>query len=267
MKDVAIIGGGLFGSIIAQALAYNHGVTVYDDARAEAGSKPAACLMKPGWFSALGKKVYDPSLDLLSEIYGVREIRFKAGPTSVSVFWVPPAKILDRRAYTVNASIRGIKKTSTGFDLYNKTEVIGEARKVVVAAGIWTQLLVPEIEQRSQAGMAFLWPEQRIEEPFIKVWAPYKQVVAFNRGDGLWVGDGNAILRSNWTETHAKQSAARCKYGVGEPKRLFGIRPYHKDRPCLLREVRPGLWVASGGAKNGTLAAGWCASQLRKALQ
>ena len=33
-------------------------------------------------------------------------------------------------------------------------------------------------------------------------------------------------------------------------------------KPCLLEEIRPGLWVASGGAKNGMLAAGWAAHEI-----
>jgi hypothetical protein len=38
-------------------------------------------------------------------------------------------------------------------------------------------------------------------------------------------------------------------------------------KPCYLAEVRPQLWVATGGAKNGTLAAAWCAHELVQKLQ
>jgi hypothetical protein len=90
-----VVGAGLFGSIIAAALrARGASVIVVDDARLEAGSRPAACLMKPGWFSSLGKSVYTPALSMLEELYGVKTIKFKMGIAQVPVKWCDPASIL-----------------------------------------------------------------------------------------------------------------------------------------------------------------------------
>lgn len=263
--DVAVIGAGLFGSIAARALAdAGRSVTVFDDAQPEAGSLPAACLMRPSWLTSMGKPVVDASLELLDRLYGVQTLRFVTKPklASVLVYWVPPSSIL-KASFVRKHKVTRLSKRGKGWALHFRSGSEVEAQTVVVAAGIWTSLLVPEVQQKGLAGMAFLWPQGKIDQPFIRLWAPYKQVVAFNRGDGLWIGDGSAVLRQNWTEAHAEKSLVRCASKLEiPPKRLFGIRPYHERKPCFVEQVKPNLWVATGGAKNGTLAAGWCAHEI-----
>lgn len=260
--DVVIVGAGLFGSIIAKALTIaGRSVMVFDDTRPDAGSLPAACLMKPSWLTSLGKPVSDASLAILDRLYGLQTVQFRAGPLRTKVFWVPPTAILNTAS--ICASVLRLTKRDKGWWVYLRAGEQVSARMVVVAAGVWSSLLVPEVQQKGLAGIAFLWPGKQLDQPFIKVWAPYKQVVGFNRGDGVWVGDGSAILRQNWTEDHAGRSEKRCELGFDtKPKRLFGIRPYHVMKPCYLSQVKPNLWVATGGAKNGTLAAGWCAHEI-----
>lgn len=275
--DVIVVGGGLFGCIIARALRHKEfNVLLVDDARPNAGSKPAACLMRPSWFSSMGRKVYDPALDMLSDLYRIDQVRFRVGILSPTVLWVDPKCVLNEHKYL--GKVEKVTHTSSGYEvsivLSGGTVEHAAADNVVIAAGIWTEELVPSVKQKGQAGIAFLWPKIRITTPFIKVWAPYKQIVAFNRGDGLWMGDGTSIIEKNWTKEHELRSKARCEnavadYVTGDMRgvtRLFGVRPYYASKPCLLQEVVPNLWVASGGAKNGTIAAGWCASELVKAF-
>lgn len=267
--DVLVIGAGLFGSIIAKALRdQGRSVLVVDDARKDAGSRPAACLMKPSWFSGLGKDVYEPSLRLLDRLYGLQEIRFRVPAGHVSVHWVDPAKVLQPSdaVHTVRAvrARPGIGWSAVCSDVFGY-----HAKLIVVAAGIWSSLLAP-VNVVGQAGLALLWPGKTIKEPFVNVWAPYRQLVAFNRGDGLWVGDGTSVR--NWSEKYRMASMARSRRAAGMPKEdpveLFGYRPYVADaKPCVLKEIRSGLWVATGGAKNGTLVAGWCAHQLLEKLR
>jgi glycine/D-amino acid oxidase-like deaminating enzyme len=269
--DVVIVGAGLFGSIIAKALRVEgHRVITIDEECLGAASKPAACLMKPSWFSSLGKAVYDPALQLLDELYGVQQVTFKAGKLLAKVHWCSPASILQRADRLEHVS----RLTQVGRKWRVTLDTSGTfltAPTVIVAAGIWTEDLVPvEGGMTGLAGVAYLWPEQHIHEPFVRVWAPYRQLVAFNRGDGLWVGDGTAIKEENWTSDRERVCYQRCSKAVGlfreQPDQLFGVRPYVKQKPCYLKEAEPGLWVATGGAKNGTLAAAWCASEIVKAL-
>lgn len=271
MIDVAVVGAGLFGTIITDALRkQGMQVALIDDHKPARGSDPAACLMKPSWLSTVGKAVYNPALEMLNGLYGVQKIPFKTQLGSVEVFWVPPSTILQQQKVSIVGTVELIRPKGPPYTLVLKDATELQARVVIVAAGIWTEELVPLVRQTVHVGMAFLWPRERIAEPFIKVWAPYKQIVAFNREDGLWVGDGNSILRQEWGPGgHAQAGYRRCVDAVkcsAQPIILFGSRPYHHSRPCLLREFKPSLWVATGGAKNGTMAAGWCAAQLIKAL-
>lgn len=269
MLDAVVVGGGLFGQIIAAKLrAEGRTVRVLDRAEAEAGSKPAACLMKPSWLGSLSREQLDASLGTLDALYGVHDFSFQLRPTRAmaTVHWCDPATILappvDRE--NVVAVRPGQVETERG-------EIIS-ARLVVVAAGIWVQELLSQYPQQAQAGAAFLWRGAHLAQPFISPWAPYRQLVAFNRGDGLWAGDGTSIKRDNWSVEREVQSAQRVTGALLEvpgikapPERLFGIRPYAKGhKPCLLEEVAPGLWVASGGAKNGTAAAGWAAYEIAR---
>lgn len=284
MHDTIVIGGGLFGQVIAAGLRdIGHEVIVLDNREPLAGSGPAACLMKPSWFAGLGKSVHVPSLELLDRLYGVRDLPFdvavgKTGKIAeTTVHWCDPKKILARP--TVRETVAAVMPGRvTLAPSQGEGAMILEARNIIVAAGIWTQRLMPEYRQAGQRGMATLFPREHPERGHIQLWAPYRQLVGFNRGDGLWIGDGTSIKMENWTPAREEEVSARelsfARKAFGDPlgvgnahSRLHGIRPYYKGRgPCLLEELRPGLWVASGGAKNGTIAAGWCAHKLREAL-
>lgn len=161
--DVIVVGAGLFGSIAAKALAQaGNNVLAVDDARPGAGSLPAACLMKPSWFSSMGKDKFEPSLELLDRIYGVKDISFKVGLLRATVHWCDPAQILgDEEVPVYREKVTALTRTSSGWEVsLEGREAALEARSVVVAAGVWTSELV-----RSQAlgglvgraGVAFRW--------------------------------------------------------------------------------------------------------------
>jgi glycine/D-amino acid oxidase-like deaminating enzyme len=281
MTDTIIVGGGLFGQIIAAQLrADGQEVRVFDNREPLAGSGPAACLMKPSWFSALGKEVYEPSLTLLDRLYGVHDLDFdvavgKSGKiAAATVHWCNPRQILS--GPTELASILDVGPGYVTMHMEGGFTRRHHAKTIIVAGGIWSQQLIPGIAQRGQMGMALSFPKLSVPRGRIKMWAPYRQMVAFNRGDGLWVGDGSAIKVANWSpqveeevfnREHRMARQLADMAPQDEVKRLRGIRPYAKDaKPCLLQEVEPGVWVASGGAKNGTLAAGWAAHMLSRRL-
>jgi glycine/D-amino acid oxidase-like deaminating enzyme len=272
VTDAIVIGAGIFGSLITRALRQSGLEVFVVDARREgAGSPPAACLMKPGWYSALGKDIYAPSLQKLDDLVGVQELTFRVNKLkSTTVQWCDPRKVLLPESEVTLGQVTRVGNPNGRWRVVLDDYRVFEAKLLVVAIGIWTPLLFPEIKVEGQAGVAWLWPKETIEEPFIEVWAPYKQIVAFNRGDGLWIGDGTSVR--NWNAGRREASRRRCvgallqKPSTG-PIELFGYRPYVSDsKPCFLKELKPGLWVATGGAKNGTLAAGWCADQIARAI-
>jgi glycine/D-amino acid oxidase-like deaminating enzyme len=268
--EVAIIGGGLFGSIVGAWLHWHHIDTVTIDAGLKnAGSKPAACLMKPSWLNAFSKEDQRKNLDLLGTVYkSLTTIDFKVGPAKVAVHWVDPAEVLNTRSWCrVKGKVTNVRPLNPGWELtVEGFEEPTLANNLVVAAGVWANEVLP-LQHRIDGlqprwGAAALWPDHRCE-PFISPWAPYRQLVGFNRGDGLWVGDGTAV--KTWDCRREAEVIARCSRAVGremdQPQVLVGQRPYVKDAggPAYCRLIGESLYVINGGAKNGTMAAAWCA--------
>lgn len=274
--DVVIVGGGLFGSIIARAFQKKgKRAIIIDKGEPTWGSGPAACLIKPTWVSGLGKEVVDPAMAKLRELYDVKTIDFQVGPVKQPVWWVNPSEIL--RQPQIKDEVLKIDIEPEGYArvIGVKDTYIGE--RVVLAAGVWTDRLLPEgcapSKVEGRAGVAFLYPDMNIEQPFIKPWAPFKQIVAFNRGDGLWVSDGTALKTDRISLDRENECHHRCATALGiepmgsSPKVLHGIRPYtSKAKPCYFQMETPHFSVVTGGAKNGTLAAGWAAHKLTEHL-
>lgn len=285
MHDVLIVGGGLFGCIIAKKLAVEGmNVCVIDDGRPLSGSQAAACLMKPGWASAMTSPEYDTAIDLLEGLFGpVTEVRLRARPTQkqIPVSWLNPRTILHQDGNVEWVRGRVLEVTA---DNHVKTDCADGgrrhdwARHVILCTGAWVKELVPELSAivTPKGGYAFTWVGQ-IADPFLQVWAPYRQIIGFNRGPGeVWCGDGSALIEKTFTSCGSMhKSMERCVAALGDavrpedgPKILAGYRPYFSGvkAPALVRTLRNGLHVATGGGKNGTLGAAWSAKQFVEKL-
>lgn len=286
-RDVVVVGGGLFGSVIAARLhAHGMDVEVVDRGEKMAGSTPSASLMKPSWLNSMRREDVDAGFAVLDDLYGVSDLTFKVGPIRVdTVRWCDPRKIMTR-PYTRDDVVEiwpgreHIVRLRGGRDI--------DTRHVVIAAGVWSNQLISGRWTGGQvsglegkAGAAVLLRGEQIEQPFISPWAPYKQLIAFNLGSDLWVGDGSAIKAANWTLARCNQTTERCLRAVPEQSAraaqerrlevLQGLRPYVPKKylngdPCFLDKVERNIWVATGGAKNGTIAAGWAAHYLGERL-
>jgi glycine/D-amino acid oxidase-like deaminating enzyme len=279
---VLVIGAGLFGSVIAAWLRrQGHPVTVFDDENPYAGSGPAACLAKPSWLSSFTSVEQNQSFTVLDALYGVQDLEAKLLFNTIKFFWVPPSKILCADRYERRRVIGlGVDSGGPYYRLgeYGRTGATGNARTIIVAAGVWSKDLVEVPGLQPQAGVAFTWnPGLRgndYAEPRIRPWAPYKQLVSFMRAPGeLWCGDGSALKPESFTDQRFEQSLRRCADFVDQnpldATRYYGFRPYIRGlgKPCYLEQPLPGIWVATGGAKNGMSGAGWAAWQLGQALK
>lgn len=272
MIDATVVGAGIFGSVIAAVLRRDgHEVLVVDAAFEGGGSRPSGNLMKPSWFSSLGKDTYSPALATLDEVCGVEDIAFRVGPAQATVHFCPPSRLLVDPDLSLR--VEAVYPSDSGWVVDVGAGGTFESRRVILATGVWTPELV-DIAVDGRAGVSFLWPGRTIDRPFIRLWAPYKHLAAFNRGDGLWIGDGSAIKTENWQPSRTEACLGRCRKALKEaapdppPQQLFGVRPYIRGaKPCYLSEYRPGLWVATGGAKNGLIAAGWAGYQVGRRLQ
>ncbi len=276
--DAIIIGAGLFGQIINKKLiSQGRRTLMLDSNRDMAGSKPAACLMKPSWIAGLGKQIIEPALRTLGDLYDIQDIKFTLRPMktggkigSSTVHWINPAHILSGETTAGNV-VDIVEDCVSWSDLMAGGIHVDRSPLIIVCAGIWTEKLLPQYKQTAQRGVAFLHPDRKLlEEPFIFPYRPYRQLVGFDRGDQTWISDGTAIKAENWTTDREWDAYERCTKAAGIHQHsimsaLHGLRPYSKgSKPCLLEEARPGVWVASGGAKNGTLAAGYCAYEIAR---
>jgi FAD dependent oxidoreductase len=291
IHDTIVIGSGLFGSLITRGLrSVGQNVLLVNAYKPEAGSPPAACLVNSAWTQKLGTSVIDRGMEFLTSNFNYQSLNFTETTQSgkvktVLVGFVKPSEMLLEPDVDARVTVL-TKDAGTGNHLVlgstPQTEFVARARQVVVAAGVWSQKLVPHIDLgiTGKAGCAFLYPEW--VGPgfnFMSYWAPYKQIVGFQRGDGFWINDGSAIKSENWTAGHTLVSIDRCETELYkqrgtvaggllvEPTVLYGIRPYTTEKPCLCREVSPGLWVAVGAAKNGTLLGGYCAQLIQERSQ
>lgn len=272
--DVLVIGAGLFGSIIGEALQHQgRNVSYIDAMHPHAGSRPAACLMKPGWLAGMGKENYNASLNLLDDLFGIVDLEFVTKPLNkrVTVHWIPPHRILKYNEATKGTVKRIMLEDSAAYVLasINNQEYRINARLIIAACGYWSSKLFTMPNLAGQAGVAFSW-HGLTPANTIKVWAPYKQVVTLNnwkKGE-VWVGDGSAILPQNWTAERQESSLRRCADHINrsalEATTYYGIRPYIKGwkDPCYCEKPYSNLWVVTGGAKNGTASAGWAASTI-----
>lgn len=282
--DFVVVGAGLFGSIIAKALHKSgSSVVVIDRGEPMAGSRPAACLMKPSWASSLGMEEYNRCRNLLDVLYGVRSISFHLpGRITTTVLWVPPYQILGEQAgiKKIIGNVVSIKDEEVVFQHLSDDsfDVIRPNEGIVVATGVWAQELVGPIPGlHGRTGWATFWAGQ-LAQNTIAPWAPYKQMVSFNYSkDKFWVGDGSAY--KNPTKDREHQVVRRCsnhavvqhllsEYTTLLPSKIVGgIRPYLSNKePAYLRRLNKRLLVATGGAKNGTLGAAWCAARIAGGL-
>ena len=238
MVDAVVIGAGLFGQIIARGLMETgRKVFILDNAEPHAGSPPAACLIRKEWCGKLPEGVFDTAMEWLGDRYHTheKELQQPGKSQAVKAFWYDPKDLLCFKTVAVKADppTQDGKNWVVGATFPdNHTELYEDVKLVVVAAGIWSQQLVPwyNMQLVGKAGLATLYRDLRLPD-FIHPWAPYKQIVGFDRGDGYWVSDGSAILTKNWNNQRTLESRVRCKHAVG----LTGRPPTGAAHPAARR--------------------------------
>ena len=272
MVDSVIIGGGIIGRTIFEAMkAEGRKCLLIDNKNPMAGSLASGGHFKPSWAASMKPQEYEDSAELLDNLFGIKTEKFKMRPTgvrvSVSRIDMDQVNGMDGHTYgTVTGITSGARPTVSYTLLEGNLKREIRCRTVVVAAGVWCDRLLDLDRPISvKQGVSFRF-RGTVKTPFIKPWAPYKQIVAHqqNRRE-IWVGDGSAILEKNWTRTRTKECEDRCQHALkfknGAIKTILGFRPYcNTDKaPCLCKHVQKNVWVATGAGKLGTIAAGWAA--------
>lgn len=283
MRDAIVVGCGIVGATVARHLAGSGlaDVLALDDGRPLGGTAPSGGHLKVSWFGKLKKGEYEPAMETLDRTWGMSAEEFAArgGPTAVHRVDTD-AVVRWRRESATLATALDLKHLDNYPEVFYREggEVKSErTRLLVVATGYWAGELLQGLQVRGKQGVSFR-VAGTLAGPLIEEWAPYKQVTAHQQAPGeVWAGDGSALLPDNWTAARTGECLARClgvlKLGTPGAKvlrTLHGIRPYLPGRkdaagsPCLLRKLHRRVWVATGAAKSGTIAAGWAATKIVK---
>lgn len=275
MKDVIIIGAGIFGSVIGKYLQQKGlSILAIDDDKEYSGSKPAACLMKPSWCTAMGKESYKQGIETLESVYDVKTIEFYTQVAKTKVKWIDPKSILENQIDIRTEDIQKLYLTPTNWEV-ETTENSYSSKYIIIAAGVWSnQILlnlgIPQVPGLApMTGTSFM-TTGKVQKPQILLWRPYKQIVYWEMyPEQIWIGDGDTA--KNYNESNMNKSRERCagflQHQASQLQPQVGHRPYVKGvQPCYLESHAPNLWVCTGGAKNGTVSAGWAARELYEKL-
>lgn len=266
-SDLLVVGAGLFGSVIGR-YAQRLGLKVrwVDSADPRSASKASAGLFKPEWLTAMSKERMGQAMLVLQSLAQLDHVELETPVKKLVLQCIPPSRLLVKDPKLVTHGVANLVASSdTGGQVHLLGGEVLEAKYVVVAAGVGVNDIVgTKVNVTAKAGVAFTWKRTPKDVNRFDVWAPYKQTMVFERDPGvMWGGDGTALKPESLTEQRAGESALRVgklaqwnKLGV-VPQRMVGYRPFvegHKGG--LLLQVQPNVWVATGGGKIGTVAAG-----------
>ncbi len=245
MAVLLVVGGGLFGSLAA-AWARAHGIeaTVFDAGRPGAASPAAAGLFAERWAGRKLAEHHARALPLLERLYGVRTVTFRHDDGRPEpLLFVPPSAVLEAEPVRLRVAAVGDGWLEAGGRRFEGW--------VYVAAGSWSDELMPGPGVYAREGRAFVFPGER--PPRIVQADPRHQALAFARDAGTtYFSDGTA--ERDYTADHEHATLARAaEVGLTRPLRcLAGRRPYAPGGPVFFRA---GLrtWVGTGGRKMGTV--------------
>lgn len=280
MVDVIVVGAGIIGATCAKVLReYGREVLLLDDGRPKGGSRASGGHLKPSWFGKVPEEIWKPSMALLDATWGLKEEEFEIRPSGLreTVYRVDTDEVM--------GCPKTLAKVTSVRHLHNypivSYEEAGETKEercklLLIAAGAWAEEILDgfKLDVTGKQGVSFR-VKGSLTAPFIQPWAPYKQVVAHQQGNNdVWIGDGTAVLERNWTEERTLACKDRCLSFLPGPAEVAetreGIRPYCKhapEEPCLLVDLGPRAWLATGAGKSGTLAAGWVGCVLTGVLK
>lgn len=267
-KNVIIVGAGLFGSIAAtMARQRGHQVTVIDNKEKYAASKASGCVLAPSWLTSIPRDEQEVAMNVLKGLYTVHDVPF--GNLTGKLFKaqaVHPDDILVKPDVegTVHEVASGIVHLNMGGGATHL-----RAGVILVAAGIWSEKLISMPPIKGLYGCSLRLWGVRLEQPFIKVYAPYRQAVGYNlpRNKEAWFGDGTALVEKTWMKEEAKRiadtverfySMSKMPVPANRIRARVGARPYVEGyKAGYFAKAGDRLWVSTGGAKNGTVLAAW----------
>lgn len=284
MNDLVVVGGGFWGTAIAVvASAGGARVSLVDDGAPGGASRAASGYYARGWYKgAWAERV------LAAEELGARHgmhVDFigadVAGvgnrPARTRDDWAVfhPADVLALHEERLKADVRRVEQ---GRVHLGGGRVL-EGRLVVLAAGVQTDRLLAasgiqpiDVEALGGRGLLVGAPRDALARPLMVPVTPYFAYVA-RQWDASHVRIGETLEK---TPSRAHEYARKLRAAVMprlagrlgaccvEEGELWGLRPVLPEP--TVREVAPGVLVATGGGRVGGMLAWWAAAEVARRL-
>lgn len=278
--DLIVIGGGLFGSMIARYFEHKGAeVIVLDSDEKLSASKCSLGVWRDSWVEKI-KVQSENSLEIWDEVGIVPdEVDFfdMDKEEEFKMKWVDFSKISMRPVPFKVHSVKNNRVKGYYFEDGDQMEL--KAKNVVIAAGVYTDFILnnsnyPTIGLDGYWGANFV-VNMNIDVSRISTWAPYKQNVLHKIDDDHFTfSDGVKIKNPTLDDKRIKKVSPRIKTHLDEivmanvdPEKIVqvreGLRPFlPKGLMSFVNKHDKNLFSATGGAKNGTVLCGHVAKEL-----
>ena len=197
---------------------------VFDAGLPGAASPAAAGLFAERWAGRKLAEHHFRALPLLEQLYGIRPLTFRHDDGRPEpLLFVPPAAVLE--ADPVRRHVEAVG------DGWLEAEGCRYEGWVYVAAGAWSDELVPGVGVHAKEGAAFVFDGERL--PRVRPIGPGRQAVAFSRDAGTtYFSEGTA--EHDYAAEHDRLTLGRAaEMGLTGPmRRLAGRRPYAPAGRC-----------------------------------
>lgn len=277
MSELLIIGGGFYGIAAAlQAEQLGADVLIIDNERPDSGSRNAAGLVR-GWGAGTTKRAPShwrwagPNVDWLHARGLLRHAR-EAVVSKVRGEWrgswrddlmlAEPTEIL-RLFRHERAHVVGLQRYKHWWLIRGSQGEEWRADKVLIAAGVWTDVLLassnlPGVGVSPLRGRAQLINDPERDRDVVFSWAvrPYTTFTMRPWLGGLW-RFGDTVERSQSGAAYAEmlmQADSLLGLQRDTAGELDGFRPVTEH--YFTEEVAPGLVVSTGGHRSGLAIAG-----------
>ncbi len=253
-------------------------VAVIDDGKKKSGSRNAAGLLSTSWFSGKffskiqpnwwDSKCFDYGVEILTEFAKLRKVGEDVLPfygenigkkRFNSKVWILDDLIgfLDSYSNKIDGKVVRLEKIPTGWKLLSTGGEIARSKKVLIAAGVWSNQLLeasgicPIVVDPLPGRAVFIRDKKPITRPLRVLRSPY-QHITFRP----WI---NGLMRVGDTVEATELSQSKLDVLTGESDRMFPFAKLEKViygfRPVTpkvyVEKAAEGLVVATGGHRIG----------------
>lgn len=278
--DVIVVGAGFCGvACTLEAERRGAKVLLIDWVHPFAASRAASGYVAQSWYKGAAQQRALCGLEL-AESHGVRfdwtgadQVRTDGTRTTKADWGVfDPLQFLDLRMPDGHATVTSVRATSFGA-IANTPGSSLKANHVVLAVGAGTDKLLknsalPPIGVTGLGGRGILFSGKAPSRTLLKQTNPFHSYAVRPWGDGFRVGETiehDAGKASTYVDKMLRATQPLVDAHARPTGELWGLRPVCANGP-IITEITPGIVVATGGGRVGSLLAFWAATEVCRTI-